>query len=64
MNKKTKAPKAPKAKKTGLFTWLKNAWNDNSITDPLVCKRTLQSIVFKFFGITVILGMCFAILYQ
>lgn len=63
MNKKTKAPKAPKAKKTGLFTWLKNAWNDNSITDPLVCKRTLQSIVFKFFGITVILGMCFAILY-
>ena len=55
--------KAAKAAKPNFFQWLKAAWNDNSITDPLVCKRTLQSIIFKFFGITVILGMCFSILY-
>ncbi|MBQ7876632.1 MAG: carbohydrate ABC transporter permease [Clostridia bacterium] len=61
--KKVKAPKAPKVKKPGFFAWLKAAWNDNSITDPLVCKRTLQGIIFKVFGITLILGMCFAILY-
>ena len=59
----TKKVKAPKQKKPGLIAWFKNAWNDNSITDPLVCKRTLQSIVIKLFGITVILGMCFSILY-
>ncbi len=59
----TKKTKAPKAKKPGLIQWFKTAWNDNSITDPLVCKRTLQGIIFKVFGITVILGMCFSILY-
>lgn len=63
MNKKNKAVKPAKTKKPGFFAWLKEAWNDNSITDPLVCKRTLQSMIFNVFGFTLILGMCFAILY-
>lgn len=61
--KKTQSMHPANAKKPGIFAWLKAAWNDNSITDPLVCKRTLQSLVVGIFGVTVILGMCFSILY-
>lgn len=60
MSKDKKTAKAPKV---SFFQWLKEKWNDNSITDPLVAKRTAQGIIFKLFGITIILGMCFAILY-
>ncbi len=63
MSKNKAKVKQPKVKKQSFFAWVKEKWNDNSITDPLVCKRTLQSILIKVFGITLILGMCFSILY-
>lgn len=56
--------KAKKAKNApNVLGWFKEKWNDNSITDPLVAKRTLQGFIFKLFGATLILGMCFSILY-
>ncbi len=56
--KKTKS-----APKVNILGWFKEKWNDNSITDPLVAKRTVQGFIFKVFGISLILGMCFSILY-
>ena len=52
-----------KVKGPGLGGWLKEKWNDNSITDPLHRTRYLQNLVFRIFAITLILGMCFTILY-
>ncbi|MDO4563079.1 MAG: carbohydrate ABC transporter permease [Clostridia bacterium] len=42
---------------------VKEKWNDNSIADPLYFKRSLQSVLFKIFAASLILGMCFSILY-
>ena len=52
-----------KVKGPGLVGWLKEKWNDNSITDPLHRTRYLQNLVFRIFAISLILGMCFTILY-
>ncbi len=49
--------------KFNLGAWIKEKWNDNSITDPLVAKRTAQSFIVGIFAVTLILGMCFTILY-
>ncbi len=54
-----------KKQKTGVgFTaWIKEKWNDHSITDPLHRTRYFQNLVFKIFAISLIIGMCFTILY-
>lgn len=54
-----------KAKKKGssLGGWFKEKWNDHSITDPLHRTRYFQNLIFKIFAATLILGMCFTILY-
>ena len=52
-----------KVKGPGIGGWFKEKWNDNSITDPLHRTRYLQNLVFKIFAISLILGMCFTILY-
>lgn len=49
--------------KTGLAGWFKEKWNDNSITDPLHRTRYFQNLVFKIFAASLIIGMCFTILY-
>lgn len=55
--------KKAKKNKVGFLGWVKEKWNDNSIADPLVAKRTAQGFIVKLFAITLILGMCFSILY-
>ncbi len=54
-----------KAKKTsgGFVSWFKEKWNDHSITDPLHRTRYFQNLVFKIFAVSLIIGMCFTILY-
>lgn len=48
---------------TKIGKWFKEKWNDHSITDGLYAKRYLQNLVFKIFAASLILGMCFSILY-
>ena len=55
--------KAKKAKGVGIGTWFKEKWNDHSITDPLHRTRYFQNLVFKIFAASLIIGMCFTILY-
>ncbi|MGN1097559.1 MAG: carbohydrate ABC transporter permease [Clostridia bacterium] len=52
-----------KAKGLSFTEWFKEKWNDNSITDPLHRTRYFQNLVFKLFALTLIIGMCFTILY-
>ena len=52
-----------KVKGPGLGGWLKEKWNDNSITDPLHRTRYIQNLIFKIFAVSLIIGMCFTILY-
>lgn len=52
-----------KAKNNAVGAWFKEKWNDNSITDPLHRKRYFQNLVFKIFAASLIIGMCFTILY-
>ncbi len=54
---------AKKAKGNGIGAWFKEKWNDNSITDPLHRTRYFQNLIFKIFAASLIIGMCFTILY-
>ncbi len=52
-----------KKNKVGVGAWFKEKWNDNSITDPLHRKRYFQNLIVKIFAASLIIGMCFTILY-
>lgn len=57
------ASNVKKKNKVGVGSWFKEKWNDNSITDPLHRTRYFQNLVFKIFAASLIIGMCFTILY-
>lgn len=42
---------------------VKKKWNDNSLADGLLVKRRSREFVFNIFTISLIIGLCFAILY-
>ncbi len=52
-----------KKKGNGIGGWFKEKWNDHSITDPLHRTRYFQGLIVKIFAASLIIGMCFTILY-